>query len=429
MRKLAIAATAFAAALSSTALSFTPPASASATGGGVASASSIWQVVPSANLQAKQVTDSTFAAVSADSATDGWAVGLFMDKDAFGHPLVEHFDGTAWSVVPAPQPTGIPASLAGVDELSPADAWAVGTSGSAGDETQQPLIEHFDGTSWSIVAGAALPAGSTGALDAIGGTGPSDLWAVGLQLTAEDAQESVLFEHFDGTTWTQVPFPTQENACDPGGADCFLEPQAVSAAAPNDVWVAGTIREPNPTGNFLAHFNGTAWSVVHPPCLQGNTVVARCSGASVDQNELTGITVLSSTDAWASGREGNVDNNNFNIPYVLHFNGTKWALVTTPNAGGEGSLLNAVTAISPTDVWAAGQTQQLNGAITPLTEQFNGTTWTRVHAPAPGDVALPGDSLDGITSPGDHLLLAVGALSRPPGQCCLRTLALETTAG
>jgi hypothetical protein len=423
---LGIVASAFAAGLSFSAPSLTAAASTS-TGNGADT--SIWRVIPSANLQANQVTNSSFAAISAISASDAWAVGLFMDKNVVGHPLVEHFDGSAWSVVSAPQPAGVPASLAGVDQLSATNTWAVGSSGSASVETQQPLIEHFDGTSWSIVAGAALSAGSTGALDAIGGTGPTDLWAVGTQLTAGDAGESVLFEHFDGTTWAQVPFPTQETACDPGGFDCFLGPQAVSADAPNDVWVAGTIREPNPTGNFLAHFDGTSWSVVHPPCLQGTTILASCSGASIDQNELTGITVLSSTDAWASGTESNVNNNNFNIPYVLHFNGTEWALVTTPNQGGEGSRLNAITAISPSDVWAAGQIQQLNGAITPLTEQFDGTTWARVPAPAPGSTQrLPDDPLDGITSPGDHLLLAVGARSIP-GECCLRTFALGTTAG
>jgi hypothetical protein len=319
-----------------------------------------------------------------------------------------------------------------VDELSPSDAWAVGTSGDGGagqgNIDDQPLIEHWNGTRWSIVTGPSLPPGGTGDLTAIGGTAPDDLWAVGFQLTAEAAQESVLFEHFDGTTWQIVTFPTESRACDPNAADCFLEPKAVTAAAPDDVWVVGTVAEPNPTANFAAHWNGTAWSVVATPCLEAAKASA-CSGTSINLNELTGVTALSGSDAWASGSEGNVNNMNFHIPYVLHWNGTAWSLVKTPNRGGEGSLLNGITALGADDVWAVGQTQSLNGAIKPLTEQFNGSTWSLVPSPAPGSAGtLPDDSLAGVASPGGGLVFAAGARNIP-GQCCLRTLAIKTTSG
>ena len=70
--------------------------------------------------------------------------------------------------------------------------------------------------------------------------------------------------------------------------------------------------------------------------------------------------LLSATDAWASGSEGNVNNTNFNIPYVLHFNGTTWTLVTTPNLGGEGSQLGDITALTASDV-EDGSTANGNG--------------------------------------------------------------------
>ena len=403
-----------------------------AAGSAGATAGSIWQVVPSMNPQAHQVTNSSFASVSVATATDGWAAGQFMDKNAIGHPLVEHWDGSAFSRVAAPTPTGRQAGLAGVDELSQADAWAVGTSGNGGagegNIDDQPLIEHWNGTRWSIVTGPSLPAGATGDLSAIGGTGPDDLWTVGFQLNADATQESVLFEHFDGTTWKIVPFPAQAQACDPNAADCFIEPKAVTATAPNDVWVVGTVAEPNATANFTAHWDGTAWSVVPAPCLEG-TKVSACSGNSINLNELTGVTALSGNDAWASGSEGNVNDMNFHIPYVLHWDGTAWSLVKTPNRGGEGSLLNGITALGADDIWAVGQTQSLNGAIKPLTEQFNGSTWSLVASPAPGSSGrLPDDSLAGVASPGGGVVIAAGARD-VPGQCCLRTLGLKTTSG
>jgi hypothetical protein len=276
------------------------PAIATAGSAG-ATAASIWQVVPSENPQPQQVTNSTFASVSMTSATDGWAVGQFMDKNAIGHPLAEHWDGSAFSRAAAPTPKGRQAGLAGVDEL-------------------------------------------------------------------------------------------------------------------------------NPTANFVAHWNGTTWSVVPSPCLEGMNASA-CSGNSINLNELTGVTALSGSDAWASGSESNVKDMNFHIPYVLHWNGTAWSLVKTPNRGGEGSLLNGITALAADDVWAVGQTQSLNGAIKPLTERFNGSTWSLVPSPAPGSSGtLPDDSLAGVASPGGGLVFAVGARDIP-GQCCLRTLGIKTTSG
>jgi hypothetical protein len=401
-------------------------------GGASAAAGSIWHVVPSENPQHHQVTNSLFTGVSGVSATDGWAVGQFDDANALGHPLAEHWNGSAWTRVAAPEPHGRQAALAGVDELSTGEAWAVGDSanGSPGEGNidSLPLIEHWNGTAWSVARGASLPSGSTGVLNAVGGSGPHDLWAVGYALNADATIEQVLFEHFDGHTWQQAPFPAQTAACDPNAADCFINPKAVSATSPDDVWVVGTVMEPNPTANFVAHWDGTAWSVVSAPCLTGQAVTA-CSGQGNDLNQLTGVVAISSGNAWASGSEGNVNGQNFHVPYVEHWNGTAWSLVKTPNRGGEGSLLNGITAPGASDIWAVGQTQQLNGAIRPLTEQFNGAAWSAVPSPVPGSSGrIPDDSLTGAAGLRGGLVFAVGARDIP-GQCCLRTLGLTTTAG
>ena len=81
----------------------------------------------------------------------------------------------------------------------------------------------------------------------------------------------------------------------------------------------GTSRAP--TANFVAHWDGTGWSVVPAPCLTGQQVTT-CSGATNDLNQLTGVVAISSNNAWAAGSEGNVNGQNFHIPYVEHWNGT-----------------------------------------------------------------------------------------------------------
>jgi len=396
-------------------------------GPAAATPGSNWQLLTTVNQQAGQVTNSQFLGVSLASPADGWAVGTFDDKNAMAHPLVEHWTGTTWTRGQAPQPAGRDAQLAGVDELSPSDVWAVGDSeGDGGVTSDLPLIEHWNGTSWSMSGGTSLPAGASGQLNAVGGSGPDDLWAAGLTLSADQSTESLLLEHFNGTQWQNVPFPSQDSACDSGLSDCFLDPTAVAASAPGDAWLAGNVSQPNATQHLLAHWNGTSWQLATAPCLEG-TATGACDPEGTDLNELTGLTVLSPADAWASGSEGNVGGQNFHIPYVLHWNGTTWLLAKIPNKGGEGSLLNAISAVSASDIWAVGQTQQLNGAIQTLTAQFNGTAWTVVASPDPGRTPAD-DSLDAVASAGSGQVFAAGARTAV-GQCCLRTLALRNTSG
>ena len=61
---------------------------------------------------------------------------------------------------------------------SPSDAWAVGYSSVSGF---QPLIEHWNGSAWSLVEGAAAyPAGRFNRLPAVGALSSSDVWALGV---------------------------------------------------------------------------------------------------------------------------------------------------------------------------------------------------------------------------------------------------------
>ena len=95
-----------------------------------AAAGSIWTVQPTINPQAKapEPTDSTFASVSASGPGEAWAAGTFSNQKALDQPLAEHRTATGWTRVTVPVPAGQQATLSAVDDLSPGNAWAVGTS-------------------------------------------------------------------------------------------------------------------------------------------------------------------------------------------------------------------------------------------------------------------------------------------------------------
>ena len=68
----------------------------------------------------------SLSGVVALAADDVWAVGAYAD----GGPtltLIEHWDGTAWTVVPSPNKGPYPNDLSAVSAVAPDDIWAVGT--------------------------------------------------------------------------------------------------------------------------------------------------------------------------------------------------------------------------------------------------------------------------------------------------------------
>lgn len=158
-----------------------------------------WSIVPSPNNGA---THNELDSVTCTSTTDCWAVGSYYNNSNFEQTLVEYWDGQSWSIVPSPNvlsPTNTTwhNHLDSVTCSSAADCWAVGDYHAGTND--RTLIQHWDGTSWSIVS--SLNQGANNALTGVKCTSTSDCWAVGHQ------NGHTLTEHWDGTSWSIVPSP------------------------------------------------------------------------------------------------------------------------------------------------------------------------------------------------------------------------------
>jgi hypothetical protein len=66
---------------------------------------------------------------------------------------------------------------------------------------------------------------------------------------------------------------------------------------------------------------------------------------------------------------------------VLHWNGSAWSRVTSPNLGAQ-TVFEDVVALSPTDAWAVGYASG-SGA---LARPWNGTDWTTAPTPPLGSL-------------------------------------------
>lgn len=266
------------------------------------------------------------------------------------------------------------------------------------------MVEHFNGTGWSIVPSPDPETGASAfdGLQAIGGAGANDLWAVG---TYGNSFIAPLLEHWNGASWSFVSPPEVSGIA-----------TAVSAVSSTDVWVVGD----TDGGTFSLRWDGTTWSVIATPFLEDG---------SAPDNLLTGLTATGPTDVWASGYEGNVDQQNLSDPYVLHWNGTTWSLTRLPDPGSAGSMLTAITAVSAAEVWASGRTLQTDGGILSLTETFDGSAWSVAPSLDPGQLGpAPDSSLTGIAMAAPGTLLAVGA-QETPNRCCVLTLAERASLG
>ena len=193
-----------------------------------------WSVVPSPG-------SGSLAGVTALSATDAWAVG-----SNAAATLVEHWNGQAWSVVPSPGP----GSLSSVDAVSRNNVWAVGNNGAV------TLVEHWDGTSWTVVASPSP--GAFSGLSGVSAVSRTDVWAVGG--SGGGTTFGSLIEHWDGTSWTVVPAPS------PGTLSSLL---GVFALDHHDAWAVGDANT-DPASPFSAqtlteHWDGTSWTVVPSP--------------------------------------------------------------------------------------------------------------------------------------------------------------------
>jgi plastocyanin len=112
------------------------------------------------------------------------------------------------------------------------NVWAVGSFSDGSDNLS--LIERFDGAGWTRVAGDDFPA-SGNVLLGVSSAAGGDVWAVGYwYLSAPRGPAEPLIEHWDGVTWSRVSAPDTDAE---SGAQ-YLE--GVAALPRGPAWAAGT---------------------------------------------------------------------------------------------------------------------------------------------------------------------------------------------
>jgi hypothetical protein len=118
-------------------------------------------------------------------------------------------------------------------------------------------------------------------------------------------------------------------------------------------------------------------------------------------NELRGVAALSANDVWAVGYRGGTKSETPIETFILHWNGTVWTQVTSPNVPTGANQLFGITAIATNDIWAVGS---IAGA--PLALHWNGSTWNVVNV-AVGS-GLSTEKLNAVSGKAANDVWAVG---------------------
>lgn len=323
-------------------------------------------------------------AVDSVSADDAWAVG-FTARGPSSRTLVEHWDGSSWSVVASPNQGKLLNRLDGVYASGPDDVWAVGSFDTKQDGELHNLAMHWDGESWTVSNPPDAAPNRTNGLLSITGSSPTDVWAGGYLVNNDGRTLATLF-HWDGAKWSEVRLvhgpvgdPVQGltrfdgsywavgpcvGGCESAGWRGMVarlrdgswkdlrtpnlgRTVDAAAAADGDLWTVAD--------GAVARFDGAAWRRLPNPSIGRMVAVAAPT---------LGFTMVLAAEAAAV------------------WDGSGWDAVPTPRVG---QLLD-VDLDSASSGWAVGSTGTAG-----LVERWDGNRFTRYPLGQDGPTAPSGD--------------------------------------
>ena len=278
-----------------------------------------------------------------------------------------------WSTTLLPLPADANAtSVYASKSFGAEESWLVGgyDTGSVGSLQTFSLAYHRVGDrDWDIVptptpdacADSGNPNGCAKAwFNAIDGVAPDDLWAGGWR----DGQTSngffggqIFLAHWDGTAWTKIDAPVSTGS--------GSEITGIKAIAPDDVWFVGAWIADDGWKALALHWNGSSLELVDTPFpVPGGT--PGWSLATVDG--------VAADDLWAVGAGSDGDMSL--APYVLHNDGSGWAVTADVPMPGDWIEFNALLPLASDDVYMGGSWFAAAGGYGPLILHWDGSAWT-----------------------------------------------------
>ena len=222
-----------------------------------------------------------------NSTTDCYAFGVSMGTNSTS-PILEHWNGSVWSLVSVPLPAGVGGRFHGIACASATACFLVGESITTGPH-DRVFVARGHGTSWSVQAVPAPTGGENSVFNGIACASPTSCTAVG------SAGSKTLVERWNGSSWAIVAAPS------PGTTN---ELDAVACSAPASCTAVGTRFSSAGESTLALRWSGTSWAV-------------QASANPGTDSMFAAVSCPSAARCVAVGTAGNE-------PLVEIWNGTKW---------------------------------------------------------------------------------------------------------
>jgi len=308
---------------------------------------------------------SRFTDIAASSPADAWAIGFAVKTKGTSvpQPIIRHWTGRTWRLVALPAKIGreLARQGAALSVVSAASASNVFIFDSADDYLR------LHGSRWSLgeLPGASQKSGALVLIDASEAFSATDVWAFGLRISAS-GMAAPYAAQYSGRKWSRVTVPVL-----PGGGLIT----AVAAVSRGDIWAVelGFLPPPLAAARAVAE----RWAVAASPAAR--LAVARLRAAASDSGAASQVVLrwtaktgwrdaaqqprLTATDQLVSGVAqpgghvwfgGSADNSaNGTSPLTAEWNGSSWSVSDLP---GKASSANwQLTTMAPDGtggIWA-----------------------------------------------------------------------------
>jgi hypothetical protein len=332
-----------------------------------------WRVVPSPD----RLSDDELFGVTCPSARSCTAVGR-----GGGKTLVERWNGTAWSIAHSRNRSGFD-ELLGVSCVSGSACTAVGASAqSESSPRYRTLAETWNGTAWSILP---TPNPDTGQdpdiLSSVSCVTAAFCAAVGEYGPADSAEP--VTEIWNGRTWSVAPSPQKLDDASLESVSCvsatactavgFQYSASLAESWNGHRWSVVSSANPGPDSNLAGVVCTPARTCTAVGTYVNDALPTAPNQTLVESGDSSGLSVVPSPNAGGAGAEnslagvscasrraciavGNASGGNITTSAALieAWNGTRWSVVPGHVSGNFATLLYGVSCPSAAMCMATG---------------------------------------------------------------------------
>ena len=221
------------------------------------------EVVPSPLIS----SGGALAHVSCISSTSCFAIGN-RQKSQSG-VLIEHWNGTSWSIVKGPK-TSLQVTMTNIS-CSPDDTCAVvgGSPGESDSYNNAPVVEYWNGVSWSM----SVLAGVNGTLRDVSCLAASFCSAVGAETAiCSDGNGCppayAFIEQWNGSSWSEASYPNT--------AVMYSGLFNVTCVSTAMCFALGFVDD----AQLILRWDGTSWNLVPVPAQAMTAEAASCTSST-----------------------------------------------------------------------------------------------------------------------------------------------------